>query len=127
LIAAVLLLLVGCAEPRHPGVSSDFSYPELGETVEITDPIEVQRLAGRVTDETGAPIAGALVELRSGDGSSRLAATFSNANGDFSFIGGRTGVHHVKVTKPNFAPLRATLKIVRSGARRASLRMRIAT
>lgn len=60
-------------------------------------------IAGRVTDQNGAVISGANVEIKNAKGETKSTAT--DSNGNFAFSNTETGNYRIKIEKTGFAPL----------------------
>lgn len=86
-------------------VAKDFSYPESPETITDEVPYEVESLAGRVADVTGAGLGKVLVERLSSGWGKRLNATFTDTDGFFSLSYNPNKVEYLKLTKPGFNTL----------------------
>lgn len=67
---------------------------------------ESSGLAGRVSDQAGAPVRGAVVKASRGDGSGALEAALSKADGTFSVAPLAAGPWNVSVAKEGFATVR---------------------
>ncbi len=71
-------------------------------------------IAGTVTDQTGARLPGATIDLQGPDGVSATTAT--DLQGQYQFSGVRPGVYTVEISLPNFARVRRTAVGVANGA-----------
>jgi hypothetical protein len=71
----------------HPVATSDKAYPT--------------QLSGSVVDTSGAAIAGAIVEVRSADGTAQTT-TQSDSNGSFHIFGLAAGFYRLVVSNPGF-------------------------
>lgn len=95
------------------------------ETIVLTEPLRVQRLAGRVAfgDE---PLPGVNVEVRRG--SETVLASTTDAEGDFSIPAGTEGEYKFKVTKDGFKALSGTIFVDHNAqAKTISFEMQVGT
>jgi hypothetical protein len=83
-------------------VPKGFSYPEAFEIIQVEKSIPVKSLSGKVVNPAGSEIQEALVERMSTSWKERLDATFTDANGKFSFSNMPQGIYYLKVSYPNF-------------------------
>jgi hypothetical protein len=97
--AHVLALLAGVllCGGRTPVAGAQLHAGQLGD------------LAGRVRDESGAVVSGAVVTLKRGDGFEREAVT--NSDGEFRFVRAPLGDAVVEVTLPGFRRVRQRVRI----------------
>ncbi len=122
------ILLSSCAERPHVRlVPPGFSYPERGETVMIKDVLLVHQAVGRVTDQVGAPVVEALVELRIPKQAGRFDAQFTDKDGRFRFSVQEGRRYDLRVTKPGFTPLELVIDVSDKGRARVDLVLNVAT
>jgi hypothetical protein len=101
-------------------VPPTFSYPEASESVVIERPFFAKTLSGIVHVNTVDGLPDVLVERVTPDGSRRLDAVLTDAEGRFSFPNLPRGTYHLRLNKPNFGALRVT--VVLSSRSRRGLR-----
>jgi len=117
----LILTLLGTSQSGHgnggqrKGVSApkDFSYPESREIIEVERPMYVRATSGTVVDPSGSGITKALVEIVTENRKTRLAATFTNDEGAFSFPHAVVGKHYLKVSMPGFDTLLVTVVVTK--------------
>ncbi|MBZ0264215.1 carboxypeptidase regulatory-like domain-containing protein [bacterium] len=92
-------------------VLSSLSIPETGSTHLFIDLVPAGGLSGEVSNsETGQPIVNARIALDGGD-----FATFSNANGVYSFLSLPDGEHFLSCQKNQFQTFQQTINIRSNG------------
>lgn len=129
----LLLAFSGCVQlgcvhkPERPIVPADFSYPAVGQNVELSEPLTASRVSGKVLDPNGDPVNRALVEVTTADWSQRVSATFTDESGYFDFSSLGPGEYPIRVTKPGFAPLLGKIRVSKSGPKSVNLNLHVAT
>jgi hypothetical protein len=73
---------------------------ESPQIIEVERPIYARATSGTVVDPSGSGITKALVEIVTENRKTRLAATFTNDEGAFSFPHAVAGKHYLKVSMP---------------------------
>ena len=71
----------------------------------------LSRISGRVIDETGAPIAGAVVRADSRGDSPGAFTTTTSEKGEFAILGLRRGLWTITVTASGFEPVESNLPL----------------
>lgn len=117
-------LYVANVTPDHPAAAyfADVTLSAAPLTIDVPD----RKVAGRVTDDVGIPIAGAQVMLRSeGDKSTTTVRTLSATDGSFEFFGVREGSHSLYARAPSYLSSDAAVFEVRgaSGQHSANLQL----
>jgi hypothetical protein len=92
----------------------------------LTDPIDVSALSGQVKDPIGGKIKGAHVDLLDIRTGKILASTNTNDEGNFKFQNQGKSAYRVKIFKPNFMPLEATIRLRKNAPILAVFTLRIA-
>jgi hypothetical protein len=103
---------------RRP-VPKDFSYPEASQIVETE--ASAKSLSGVVKSPGGDALPDALVERVDSDWKNRLAATFTDSAGRFTFSNLREGKYYLKVSKSDFSTLRVNVRLKKRAKSRLEL------
>ncbi len=90
------------------------SYPEAAETIQVDVPYEAHALAGRIVDPAGSGLDKVLVERLGSGWKERLDATFTNAEGTFSFPRAPVKTQFLRLSKPGFNTSMIKVRIKRS-------------
>jgi Carboxypeptidase regulatory-like domain len=123
-LAALALLITGtgiCA--THPTPAA----PQI--TVELPRRTVPNTLSGQITDSTGAPVGGTLVEIVDIQTHNPVASQVASESGEFSFSNLPIGDHYkLRATQHNFDPLEIPFDIKKhSHAKHLKIELKVAT
>jgi hypothetical protein len=109
-------------------VPEGFNYPESPQIIQVDKVIKSKSMSGTIIDPSGAAISDVLVERLEDNWGKRIEAILTDSKGYFAFIGSKSGLYFLKISKPGFDSMLLKVEVInRKMGSRLKIELKLST